>query len=89
MKEGMPVTKAELECPILKQKRDVSFKVNVFRGADHGGLDVSACSEFLENSGQPTCGHDCVHGPTAHDLYEDELRKHRDELGKIGPNVIG
>lgn len=89
MSDRVPGMTTEVECPILKQKRDVSFKVNVFRGPDHGGLDVSACSEFLENSGQPTCGHDCVHGPTAHGRYEDELRKHREELGKIGPNVIG
>lgn len=89
MQEAMPVTNAEVECPILKQKRDVRFKVNVFRGPNHGGIDVSACSEFLARSGQPDCGHDCVHGPTAHDLYEAELRKHREALSKIGRNVIG
>lgn len=89
MNEGMPIHTAEVECPLLKQKRDVSFKVNVFRGPDHGGLDVSACSDFLEKSGQPNCGHGCVHGSTAHELYEAELKKHREELSKIGPNVIG
>lgn len=89
MQEGIPVTNAEVECPMLKQRREVRFKVNVFRGPDHGGLDVSTCSEFLAKSGQPSCGHDCVHGPTARDLYEAELRKHREELSKIGPNVIG
>lgn len=89
MKEGMPTSTAEVECPLLKQKRDVSFKVNIFRGPNHGGLDVSACSEFLGQTGQPSCGRGCIHGLSAQELYEAELRKHREELSKIGPNVIG
>lgn len=47
----------ELECPVLHKKEDVTF--NVLRGAEHGGLDVTACSAF--GNGEVTYGKDCIH----------------------------
>ena len=89
MEKGTPVKNAEVECPVLKQKREVDFEVNIFRGSDHGGMHVRTCSEFLQESGTPTCGEDCVHGDKARALHEAEMQKHLDELAKIGRNVIG
>ena len=54
-----------------------------------GGLEVTGCSEFLHNNNAVTCGQDCIHTQDAEQLHEQEIRKHQDELSKIGPNVIG
>lgn len=89
MRKGMPSVKTALQCPVLKETREVQFDVNVFRGVDHGGLSVNACSDFLHQNGLPTCGKDCLHAPEARDVHEEEIRKHQRELAKIGPNVIG
>ena len=89
MKEQVPQTTTSLECPVVKKNCDVDFEVNVFRGANRGGLEVTGCSEFSCNKGTVTCGKDCIHTPEAQQLHEQEIRKHQDELGKIGPNVIG
>lgn len=89
MDKGMPHVKADLECPVLKQKREVEMGVNVFRGADHGGLDVTGCSEFLDGAGKPTCGKDCVHTHEAQELHKQQVEMHQNELGKIGRNVVG
>jgi hypothetical protein len=67
----------------------VEFGVNVFRGANHKGLDVEACSEFLESQGAVTCGKTCVHTDEARAIYEAEAKKHRDDLTTIGRNVLG
>ena len=88
MEKGKPHVIIELGCPVLKKREEVGFDVNVFHGSEHGGLDVSACSEFLQGKGVVTCGKDCIHTPEARALYERETHKHQDELGKIGPNVI-
>ena len=89
MKEHIPHAKTSLECPVSKKNREVNFEINVFRGADHGGLEVTTCSEFLHDQNAVSCGQDCVHNPEVQKIHEQEIRKHQDELGKIGPNVIG
>ena len=89
MEEHVPKAKTDLECPVLKKDCEVNFEVNVFRGATQGGMEAITCSEFLHNNGVPTCGQDCIHTPQAQNIHEQEIRKHQQELGKIGPNVIG
>jgi len=89
MEKGKPHVHADLECPIIRQKREVELGVNVFRSVDHGGLDVTACSEFLQVTGTPTCGKDCLHTRESRELHEEYVEQHQRELGKIGPNVIG
>ena len=87
MEKEKPHVTEEMECPILHKKETLGLDVNVFHSPDHGGLDVTACSEF--GSGTVTCGKDCIHTREAHELHDKEVRKHQGELGKIGPNVLG
>jgi len=89
MEKTMPHVAVDLECPSLRESRQVEFAVNVFRGADHKGLEVEACSEFLGKHGTVTCGKMCIHTPEARRLHEEEAQKHLEELAHIGPNVIG
>ena len=89
MEKGMPHRTTELECPILKKKEEVGFDVNVFRSSEHGGLNVTECSEFLHPRGMVTCGKDCILSQEARDLHEKEVQKHQKELRKIGPDVVG
>ena len=88
METHMPHVATDLECPVRRKNRRVEFAVNVFRDADHKGLDVDACSEFLEKQGAVTCGKTCTHAPEARRLHEEEAQKHLKELAQIGPNVI-
>lgn len=85
----MPHVSAILECPKLKQERQVEFDVNVFRRTDHHGVNVTGCSEFLHAVGVPTCGKDCIYTSEAEKVHETEVNKHRADLAKIGRNVIG
>ena len=87
MEKEQPHVTTEMKCPVLHKKEEIGFDVNVFHGADHGGLDVTACSEF--GHGEVTCGKDCIHTREARALHEKEVRKHQGELKKIGPNVLG
>ena len=89
MKSEVPEVQVELECPKLKEKCEVDFEINVFRGAEKGGVEVTACSEFLQGKGAVTCGQYCIHNQVAHDIHQHEVEKHQHELGKIGRNVIG
>ena len=89
MKAQVPQATALLECPASKTNCEVTFEVNVFRDANHGGLEVTGCSEFECNGTPATCRHDCVHTPEALRLHAQELRKHQYELSTIGTNVIG
>jgi len=89
MKEQVPHATTSLECPELKKNCEVNFEINVFRGANHGGLEVTGCSEFLHNNNAVTCGQDCIHTQEAEQLHEQAIGKHQDELREIGPNVIG
>jgi hypothetical protein len=89
MEIGKPHVNVDLECPILRQKREVELEVNVFRSVEHGGLDVAACSEFLQGNCLPTCGKKCLHTQESYELHEKNVKKHQRELGEIGPNVVG
>jgi hypothetical protein len=89
MKENVPQTKTTLECPVMKKNCEVNFEVNVFRGVAHGGVEATTCSLFLHNKGVPTCGQECIHTSQAQNIHDQEIRKHQEELSKIGPNVIG
>lgn len=89
MEKQVPHVVTNLECPVHRSNREVEFAVNVFRDADHKGLGVETCSEFLGKQGAISCGKMCIHTPEAHSLHEAEAKKHREELAQIGPNVIG
>ena len=89
MEKGMPHLKKEVECPVLKKKEEVGFDVNVFRSPEHGGLNVTECSEFLHGTGMVTCGKDCLHTQEARDLHEQEVQKHQQDLRWVGPDVVG
>ncbi len=89
MAKKAPHTQTTLECPVLKKPCDVNLEINVFRGANHGGVEATSCSEFLHQHGAPSCAQECIHTPEAHKAHEKEIRKHQEELSKIGPDVIG
>lgn len=87
MEKGMPHVTTEMECPLLKEKETIGLDVNVFRSPDHGGLDVTSCSEFAD--GKVTCEKGCIHTQEAHVLHKQEVQKHQVELKEIGPDVLG
>lgn len=89
IQKGKPHITTHLVCPLLKNRVEVGFDVNVFRAPERRGLDVTTCSQFLSGTGQVTCGKDCVRTPEAFELHEKEIRKHQRKLAKIGPKVIG
>ncbi len=89
MSKQTPHVTTNLECPIHQDDRKVEFAVNVFRDADHHGLEVEACSQFQGKDGQVTCDQHCKHTVTAHHIHEEEAKRHREELATIGQNVIG
>lgn len=89
MKEKAPHSMTNLECPNSKNKCEVNFEVNVFRGVTHGGMEAVTCTEFLHNNGVPTCGQECIHSSEAQHVHEQEVHKHQQELSKIGPDVLG
>jgi hypothetical protein len=89
MDEKVPHTMTTLECPNSKKPCEVNFEINVFRGASHGGVEAITCTEFLHNNGVPTCGQECIHSAQAQHAHDQEIRKHQEELSKIGRNVIG
>ena len=89
MKPHVPEVKTDIECPNLHGKRSVDFEVNVFRGAERGGMEVVGCSEFLEGKEGIACGHDCIHTQEAQAIHQREVEKHQEDLRKIGRDVIG
>ena len=89
MQKGKPHITTHLVCPLVQQRVEVGFDVNVFRAPERRGLDVTTCSEFLSGSGLVTCSKDCMRTPEAFKLHEKEIRKHQRKLAKIGPKVIG
>ena len=88
MKSRIPQATALVECPTSKKNCEVTFEVNVFRGANHGGLEVTNCSEPSCQKSPATCGQDCIHTPEALRLHEHAVRTHQEELNAIGTNVI-
>lgn len=89
MNQYVPQSTTLLECPSLKKKCEVTFEVNVFRSAKHGGLEATGCSEFSPHTNARTCEQKCIHTPEAQQLHEQAIRQHQDELSNIGSNVIG
>ncbi len=89
MNKQVPQAAMTLDCPISKKKCEVNFEFNVFRGADHGGVEATTCSEFLHNEGVPTCGQECTHTEEAKKIHDQEVCKHQEDLRQIGSNVIG
>jgi hypothetical protein len=88
MEKGMPHVTVELDCPLLQKKEQVGLDVNVFRSPENGGLRVTECSEFPKDKRHVTCGQECVQTQEARELHEKEVTMHKEELRKIGPDVI-
>ena len=89
MKPHVPQATTSLECPASKKNCQVTFELNVFRDASRGGLEMTDCSEFLDKKNAMACEQGCIHAQEAQQLHEQAIRKHQDELGTIGSNVIG
>ncbi|MGB0910885.1 MAG: hypothetical protein ACPGYT_11020 [Nitrospirales bacterium] len=89
MKQHTPHGKAALECPELQKNCEVTFEVNVFRGTEQGGMEVTECSEFSQDNKSTPCRQDCIHTKEAQHLHEQAIQRHQQELSSIGPNVIG
>ena len=89
MNSHVPHVKASLECPEQKKNCCVTFEVNVFRGANRGGLEVTDCSEFSHDHDGVLCGQGCIHTAEAQAVHDQAVRKHQQDLSTIGPNVIG
>ncbi len=89
MKPHVPQANTSLECPVRQKNSDVTFEVNVFRGSDRGGLEMTDCSEFSNGTTDKTCTQQCIHTTEAQQLHEKAIRQHQDELRTIGSNVIG
>ena len=89
MKSEIPVIHTEVTCLTLDGTREVDFEINVFRGAEKGGVEVTACSEFSHGKGAVTCAQACTHTQIAHDAHQHAVKNHQRELAEIGYNVIG
>ena len=53
MEPEVPEVMMELERPVLKKQVEVYLDIYPFRKGDHGGIDVTHCSEFLQRNGIP------------------------------------
>jgi hypothetical protein len=89
MNPHVPQVKASLECPEHKKNCGVTLEVNVIRGANQGGLEVTNCSEFSHGHHGEPCAQDCIHSTEAQSLHDQAVLKHQQDLSTIGPNVIG
>ena len=89
MKQHVPQSKTLLECPVSQKNCEVTFEVNVFRGAQYGGLEATRCSDCSPNTPVETCEQKCIHTQEAQQIHKQTIRQHQDELSAIGPNVIG
>lgn len=80
------IVKYDTMCPMLKKLETLELDANVFRDPlKHTGLDVVACTEFLD--GKVTCGKDCLHNPDVQAVHAEEKRKHQEDL-RQGNTVI-
>lgn len=70
-----------VKCPVLQKMEELELDVNVFRNpSKHAGLDVTACSEFLD--GKVTCGKACLYNPDVQAVHAEERRKHQEDMKK-------
>jgi len=53
----------------------LSLDIYPFRRGDHGGVEVTHCSEFLKCNGIPSCGKDCMNNPDVQDVHLVEVYK--------------
>ena len=89
MSEEIPEITTDLICPVRKKLVEVTLEINTFRCADHEGINVTACSEFLQCNGIPYCGKECLHTEEAHDIHQEEVYKHQGDRSHMGPNTVG
>lgn len=89
MNPHVPQVKVSLQCPEHKKNCGVTFEVNVFRGANKGGLEVTDCSEFSHGHHGEPCEQMCIHSHDAQALHDKAVRNHQQNLSTIGPDVIG
>lgn len=77
MDSDVPEIITDLECPVLKKQVEVYLDIYPYRQGNHGGVDVTHCSEFLHSNGVPSCGKDCMYSPEAQDIHLQEVYKHQ------------
>ena len=75
MSAEVPESTINLECPVRKKVVEVTFEIQPFRMAEHEGIHVTACSEFLKKNGIPSCGKDCIHTEEAEKIHLEEVYK--------------
>ena len=73
-----------IQCPVLHKMETIGVGVNIFRDPEKigKGLDVETCTEFLDGTGQVTCGKLCLFDPAAQALHQEALSAHREVLKK-------
>lgn len=86
MSTKSPHATTNVECPDLQKEAEVNLELNVFRGANHAGIQVKTCSEC---EGAPTCAKECIHDKNAQAAHQHAIQEHQEELSHIGRNVIG
>ncbi len=89
MKQHVPQSTVSLECPGSQKNCEVTFEVNVFRGAERGGLEATNCTECSPKTPVQACEQRCTHTHEAQQVHEQAIRQHQRELSTIGSNVIG
>jgi hypothetical protein len=78
--------KKDTMCPVLQKQVTLKLDANVLRNpSKRSGLDVAACTEFLE--GEVTCGKACLHNPDVQAVHAEEKRKHQEDM-RQGNNII-
>lgn len=81
-----PVVEKETICPNLRKKETVWLRVNIFRNpATKAGLDVQACTEFLNGTGKVTCGKECLRNPELLAVHAALAQKHAEESRQSSP----
>lgn len=84
MAKKQEVKKIAIQCPVLHKMETIGVSVNIFRDPEKigKGLEVEACTEFLDGTGKITCGKRCLLDPTVQRLYQEALAAHREVLKK-------
>jgi len=75
MESDVPEIVMETECPVKNKMVELSLDIYPFRRGDHGGVEVTHCSEFLKCNGIPSCGKDCMYNPDVQDVHLREVYK--------------
>ncbi len=87
--DDLPEITTDFICPVRKKLVEVTLEINTLRRGDHEGIDVTACSEFLQCNGMPSCGKDCIHMEEAQDIHLQEVYRQQGNHSHWGSNTVG